>query len=178
MQQSGQSASIQCRNRTAELFCMNFFPPCQNATNYAIYPCHDNCLLYQEVCSSHMEQSLCPLDGPAYNATSPGKGTHRRSNNALWSCFTSDGTIKPLFFLRCINSRSRCLASHFECGTNAFHPECMNVQIPSNSHIVHLQRRIPGPVLRPLHDVRTVPPLTNAQSDVLARPRLHSAETP
>ena len=47
------------------------------------------------MCRHFTDDTLCPTDGPDYNATTPGTGVHPRSNNALWSCFDSDRSIRP-----------------------------------------------------------------------------------
>lgn len=47
------------------------------------------------VCGRYSSEDLCPTDGPSYDATVPGEGTHRRSNNALWSCFAADKSVRP-----------------------------------------------------------------------------------
>lgn len=84
---------------------MNHFPPCHTKDDYAIYPCHENCLGYSQhalvvhvicrVCGVYASEEWCPTDGPDSNATIPGEGMHRRSNNALWSCFDEDHSIEP-----------------------------------------------------------------------------------
>lgn len=105
LQSGGYKSSGHCQNRTAELICMNHFPPCHTKDDYAIYPCHENCLGYSQhalvvhvicrVCGVYASEEWCPTDGPDSNATIPGEGMHRRSNNALWSCFDEDHSIEP-----------------------------------------------------------------------------------
>ena len=105
LQSGGYESSVHCQNRTAKLICMNHFPPCRSKEHYAIYPCHENCLSYYQfvfvlivicrVCGAYTSQEWCPTDGPDYNATIPGEGVHSRSNNALWSCFDDDHSIRP-----------------------------------------------------------------------------------
>lgn len=50
------------------------------------------------VCQSYSLPSICPTDGPDYNATEPGSGEYPLSNNALQSCFDEDGLILPFLF--------------------------------------------------------------------------------
>ena len=100
----GSQTSAACKNRTKELLCSDYFPPCHSADDYAVFPCRENCLLYKEylslqnspasICQSAASPLICPTDGPDPQS-SASEGVYPLSNNALWSCFHSDGSIEP-----------------------------------------------------------------------------------
>ena len=47
------------------------------------------------MCIPYASSSICPVDGPDYNATEIGHGQYPLSNNALQSCYTEDYDILP-----------------------------------------------------------------------------------
>lgn len=133
----GSQASAACKNRTKELLCSDYFPPCHSAEDYAIFPCRENCQQYKEyfsfyrsptsICQSAASPLICPADGPDPQSSSVSNGMYPLSNNALWSCFHSDLSIEPYLRLFPFIRSSHCLFTPFMCGNNTYHPECTHV---------------------------------------------------
>ena len=108
LEEGGSQSSVACQNRTQELLCQDAFPPCQDTDDYAVFPCKENCVQYQEsssnpqiihrLCQSAASPLICPTDGPDSGSITPGQGVYPLSNNALWSCFRDDGSIQPFPF--------------------------------------------------------------------------------
>ena len=91
---------------------------------------NDDSVMYSK-CGKYADETICPTDGPSYDASVPGEGTHQRSNNALWSCFNTNLEILPYELIRRTSwnliCRSRCLATDFDCGLNPHSPDCTEV---------------------------------------------------
>ena len=90
----GINASKQCQMHVARFFCMEIFPPCKSPSDYAVYPCKQECNFLEKECGVFSPFD-CPLDGPGENSLIPAKGKHINSNNGFQSCFTPNATIIP-----------------------------------------------------------------------------------
>lgn len=94
----GAEASQRCIADVGRFYCMQTFPPCEEADQYAAYPCRSACESLYSICHSHLPFE-CPLDGPTANATEESRGIHANSNNDIHSCFNYNASITPYPFL-------------------------------------------------------------------------------
>lgn len=94
----GINADETCRLEVARFYCMEIFPPCESPTNYAVYPCREECDFLYGVCNEYTPFD-CPLDGPSSTTTIPTTGKQINSNNGFQSCFSPDRSIIPYPFI-------------------------------------------------------------------------------